>query len=220
MCGIVGFTGSDSANFIEKMNHSQRHRGPDGGGVFSSNQFAFKMAMRRLAIIDLADGVQPMSTVDKKIWVVYNGEIFNAPDLRLELIRAGAKFQTDHSDTEVLLHGYKIWGKEFIKRLNGMFAFCLYDENLGTLFGARDRMGIKPFVYSLRDGRFSFASEEKSLLQLPWISKSIDDHAVSHFFSFQAIPAPMTIYRDIEKLPAAHAWEFNLKNKSFKKWSY
>jgi asparagine synthase (glutamine-hydrolysing) len=216
MCGIVGFTGVNNPKLLREMNNIQFHRGPDDSGYFECNDIDYvNLAMRRLSIIDITDGHQPMSNWDKSVWIVFNGEIFNASELREQLKEDGYKFKTDHSDTEVLIYMYEKYGKNMIPYLNGMFAFVIYDKKINILFAARDRFGIKPFYYSLEDKRFSFSSELKSLLLCPWISKSLNNQSIYNYFSFQSISAPSSIFKNIKKLPAAHFLEYNLIKKDF-----
>ncbi|MGK5089836.1 asparagine synthase (glutamine-hydrolyzing) [Bdellovibrionota bacterium FG-2] len=210
MCGIVGFVGQENSELIRKMNGSQIHRGPDEEGYFASRYHPVTFAMRRLSILDIAGGHQPMETSDGRFCIVYNGEIFNAPELREELLREGVKFQTDHSDTETILQMYATYGQSVVHRLNGMFAFVIYDRDRQILFGARDRFGIKPFYYTQCHGRFAFASELKSLLEIPWVEKRLSPQAVYDYFSFQSIPAPQSIFQGISKLPAATQFELKL----------
>jgi len=221
MCGIVGFTGSQAEDvYIDEMNNTQLHRGPDDGGKFFCQQQGVHIAMRRLSIIDVDGGHQPMSSPDKKFWVVFNGEIFNAALLRKELEIKGVKFITDHSDTEVLLQLYIKYGADMLIKLNGMFAFVIYDIEKAKLFCARDMFGIKPFYYSTANERFSFASELKSLRKLPWVSEDLNYQSIYHYFSFQSVPAPNSILKSIQKLPAAHWLEWDIKTKSIGKGCY
>jgi len=221
MCGIVGFTGySNECHYLRQMNDAQSHRGPDDIGQFYSDVGNIHLGMSRLSIIDISGGGQPMLTDDERFCVVFNGEIFNSTDLRYELIRRGVIFRTDHSDTEVLLYMYAIYGKDMLEKLNGMFAFAIFDKNTNSLFCARDRFGIKPFYYSFDGGRFSFASEIKSLKCLPWISKDLNKQSIYHYFSFQSIPSPNSIFSSINKLSSAHWLELDLSNSSIKSNSF
>lgn len=183
MCGIVGIIGSQSDEWIHVMNDMNVHRGPDDVGVFRDRDASFAMAMRRLSVIDLTDGHQPMSTEDGRFSIVFNGEIFNAAALRRELENKGTRFVTDHSDTEVLLRLLVKEGRAALPRLNGMFAFALWDRCRQELFCARDRFGIKPFFYTSQQGRVAFASELKSILTLPWVVRSVDRRSLYHFMS-------------------------------------
>lgn len=208
MCGIVGLHGPQEAGWIEAMKAIQTHRGPDGGGVFRHG--GLSLAMSRLAILDLAGGNQPMSSPDGRFTLVFNGEIFNAPDLRRELEAAGEVFATDHSDTEVLLRLLARHGEAAIARLNGMFAFALHDREAGTLLCARDRMGIKPFHYAQQGGRFAFASEIKSLLRLPWVGRNPDGQSLFHYLSLMHVPGERTAFAGISRLPAGHLLRYRL----------
>ena len=158
MCGVVGIVGTQSDDWIDGMNKISAHRGPDDMGTFRDRVANVSLAMRRLAVIDISDGCQPMSTRDGRFTIVFNGEIFNAPELRLELEAEGVQFFTDHSDTEVLLQMLVRDGTRALPRLNGMFAFALWDSVHKELTCARDRFGIKPFYYIAKNERFAFAS--------------------------------------------------------------
>lgn len=151
-----------------------------------------------------------MADADMSTVVVFNGEIYNHRELRAELERAGHRFRSDHSDTEVLVHGYKQWGRELPQRLNGMFAFCIYDRRAGRLFLARDRFGKKPLYWHFAAGRFVFASELKALLRHPGVETELDPMGVRRYFAYGFIPAPLTLYRRIAKLPGGHRLEFDL----------
>jgi asparagine synthase (glutamine-hydrolysing) len=144
MCGIVGIAGQQDPDWIRRMNSSIVHRGPDDHGEYFSPESSVSMAMRRLSIIDLESGHQPMANKDRSIWIVFNGEIYNAPEIRRRMEEQGEQFSTGHSDTEVLLHLYEEKGFSFLDDLNGMFAFVIHDQKRNLLFGARDRMGINP----------------------------------------------------------------------------
>lgn len=216
MCGIVGIHGARENSWIEKMNQIQAHRGPDDDGIFCDQDSDFAMAMRRLAIIDLKSGKQPISTDDGRYTIIFNGEIYNAPELRCELEKRGVKFQTDHSDTEVALQFYALEGAESLQKLNGMFAFVIYDNTHKTLFCARDHAGIKPFYYTQQNDVFAFASELKSLLSLPFIKREIDMQSLFHYMSLMYVPGGNTIIKDIKRLPAGHYFLYDLKNKNLK----
>lgn len=220
MCGIVGFTGLKNDELIRRMNQVQHHRGPDEDGMVYHSDGAVNLAMKRLSILDLQGGHQPMYSADQQYCIVFNGEIFNAPELRKDLEQKGYVFQTKSSDTEVVLLLYMDMGIQCVNQLNGMFAFVIHDRKQHLLFGGRDPFGIKPFHYSLLDNKFSFASELKSLLQLPWIPKQIHTQSVSHYLSFQTIPSPFTIYTSVSKLPAAHAFKYQLDTGKFSTWKY
>src|SRR5688572_8023494 len=147
MCGIVGIAGQQDPDWIRHMNSSIVHRGPDDGGEYVSRESSVSMSMRRLSIIDIQGGHQPMPNKDRSLWIVFNGEIYNAPEIRRRMEQRGEQFLTGHSDTEVLLHLYEEKGFSCLDDLNGMFAFVIHDLKQNLLFGARDRMGIKPLYY-------------------------------------------------------------------------
>jgi asparagine synthase (glutamine-hydrolysing) len=184
------------------MNDVQIHRGPDGEGVFLAPGIG--LGHRRLAIIDLSGGAQPLFNEDESVVVVYNGEIYNFPGLVKELTALGHKFRT-HCDTEVIVHAWEEWGEACVERFRGMFAFALWDSNRETLFLARDRLGIKPLYYAeLPDGTVTFASELKSLLVDPRLPREIDPSAVEEYFAYGYVPDPKTIYRHVKKLEPGH----------------
>ena len=212
MCGIAGLT--DRADFqqLPRMLEIITHRGPDDQGVFVDEQGGVAIGMRRLSIQDVSAGRQPMANEDESIWAVFNGEIYNAPELRKELEAKGHRFRTDHSDTEVLPHLYEQYGAAMLSRLNGMFGFVIYDVRRQCLFGARDRTGIKPMYYANDAGKFAFASELKCLTVLPWVSCDIDFDSFYHYLSLQFVPAPNSILRDVKKLPAGHYFEYELSS--------
>lgn len=205
MCGIVGIVGRQSDEWIDGLGSAMRHRGPDDDGVFRDREANVALAMRRLAIVDIVDGRQPMSTTDGRFTIVFNGEIFNASSLRRELEATGVKFVTDHSDTEVLLHLLAHEGRQALPRLNGMFAFALWDNLRQELLCARDRFGIKPFYHVVQDGRFAFASELKSLLALPWLERTVDRRSLYHYMSLMYVPGTDTAIVGVSRL-AAGSW--------------
>jgi len=217
MCGIaglfrsVGATGDASplAPALEAMNQAMAHRGPDGDGVWVSDDERIGLAHRRLAIVDLSpDAAQPMSDADGSIQLTFNGEIYNHLVLRSDLQAKGHVFKTDHSDTEVLIHGYREWGLYgLVTRLEGMFAFAIWDTKRRVLSLARDRIGIKPIYFSRAGGTFRFASEIKAILCDDTIERKIDTNALNHYLSFMIAPAPLTMFQGIYKLPAAHLME-------------
>ncbi len=207
MCGIVGVFDTKgereiSHRLLARMNDSQIHRGPDAGGLH--NVPGLGLGHRRLSIIDLSGGQQPLFNEDGSVVVVFNGEIYNFKELSRELIALGHRFQS-HSDTEVIVHGWEEWGEACVERFRGMFAFAVWDTNRQTLFLARDRAGEKPLYYSLLpDGMFLFGSELKSLLCHPGVERRIDPCAVEEYFAYGYVPDPRTIYTGIHKLPPAH----------------
>lgn len=204
MCGICGFVGAGDRGILASMNEAMVHRGPDAQGLWYDAQEAVYLGHRRLSIIDLSGGAQPMWTADGSLCIVFNGEIYNHLELREELIGAGHHFLTDHSDTEVLLHGYRHWGQDFVSRLNGMWAFALYDRKRRELFLSRDRFGEKPLFYSLQNGAFAFASELTALIRHPQITAGIHEGSLKKYFAYGYIPAPSTLYRATFKLPGGH----------------
>ena len=190
------------------MCSSLAHRGPDDEG--SVHLDGVTLGMRRLSIIDLEGGHQPLHNEDSTVWVVQNGEIYNHLELRDLLIAAGHSFNTQ-SDTEVLVHGYEEWGEEMVERLNGMFAFAVLDRRRGAVFLARDRMGIKPLHYAIDGKRLVFASELKALLCDPALRREIDPVALDHYLAYEFVPSPMSIVRGINKLPPAHTLTWSVK---------
>lgn len=215
MCGIVGIIGYENKSILNRMNDTQIHRGPDDEGIYWNKEQRIGLAMRRLAIVDLESGKQPMTNEDNNIVVVFNGEIFNAPSLRNRLIEQGHRFITKNSDTEVLVHLYEEMGVEMVNELNGMFAFAIYDKIKQEVFVARDQMGIKPLHYYFSDKQFMFSSELGSILSAGISSKVLDKQSVWDYLSFQCVPADRTIYEDIKVLPAGHFLLYRIKDYSF-----
>jgi asparagine synthase (glutamine-hydrolysing) len=210
MCGIAGIVGSDCRTQVDptdirKMCAAIVYRGPDDEGIYARGPVG--LGMRRLSIIDVAGGHQPIYNEDRTVWVVFNGEIYNFQLLRKELEQLGHVFYT-HSDTEVIVHAYEQFGSEFIKRLRGMFAFALYDFRHDKLLLARDRFGKKPLHYALKDGVLYFGSEIKSLFAVAPGLATIDQEALSQFFYYGYVPDPFTAFRTVRKLPPAHYLEF------------
>lgn len=207
MCGIAGIFYPGTAKPVEPgrvatMTDALGHRGPDGSGVWTARGVG--LGHRRLSIIDLAGGRQPMASDDGEITVSYNGEIYNFKALRTELEARGAVFRT-HGDTEVLIHGWRIWGADMLDRLDGMFAFALHDAGRQTLFLARDRMGVKPLHYAeLADGALIFASELKGLLAHPLMRREIDPYAIEDFMAFGYVGDERCFVRGVKKLAAGH----------------
>jgi asparagine synthase (glutamine-hydrolysing) len=205
MCGIAGLVRWNGQPVVEdevrRMCRMMVHRGPDEEGVFLGAFLgaSIGMGMRRLSIIDLAGGQQPVSNEDGSVWVVFNGEIYNYGDLRQRLIRAGHTLRSE-SDTETIVHLYEDYGARCVEHLRGMFAFAIWDGRRRELLVARDRLGIKPLYYAEIDGGFAFASELKPLLQLPDVSRQLDWEALSHLFTFLATPASRSIVDGVRKL--------------------
>ena len=204
MCGICGFTGNpdNKTQVLTNMMDKIIHRGPDSGGQHIDDGIA--LGFRRLSIIDLDHGMQPMFNEDKDIVIVFNGEIYNHRELREELIAKGHVF-ANNADTEVLVHGYEEYGTELLYRLRGMFAFMIYDIKKKLFFGARDFFGIKPFYYTqTEDGNLVFCSEIKGILQFPGIDRQVNEEALEQYMSFQYSVLPETFFKGIYKLPAGH----------------
>jgi asparagine synthase (glutamine-hydrolysing) len=205
MCGICGFYFSDERpvglDLLTKMANSLQHRGPDDEGYYTDAGVA--LGHRRLSIIDLDTGKQPIHNEDKTVYVVFNGEIYNFPELKKELEKKGHRFYTK-TDTEVLVHLYEESEERCVESLAGMFAFAIWDGKKRKLLLARDRIGIKPLFYAYKRKGLAFASEPKALLQLPWIQGRLDHQGLSHYLSYDFIPAPYCIYADIKKVPPGH----------------
>ncbi len=206
MCGIAGIAGTPDSALLDRLARSLVHRGPDGGAAVCLENVA--LVARRLAILDLDGGDQPMEGAEATI--VFNGEIYNAPELRRELERDGVRFETDHSDTEVVLRLYERLGSAALPRLNGMFAFVVHDRRRGRLFGARDRLGIKPLYYAQPGGAFAFASELKTLLLVPGIGREIDRESLFHYLSLRFVPGERSILAGIRRLPPGHWFSYDL----------
>ncbi len=203
MCGICGFTGQnvDRGQVLTDMMNRIIHRGPDGAGQYMDDEIA--MGFRRLSIIDLEGGDQPMRTEDGRLVITFNGEIYNYRELREELKGRGHSFRT-RSDTEVLLHGYSEYGVKILDRLRGMFAFVIWDTRKKELFGARDMFGIKPFYYAQAEGSFIYGSEIKSILEYPGYEREVNLEALEQYMSFQYSVLPETFFKGIFRLPAGH----------------
>lgn len=199
MCGIAGFIGEGGRPDIERMTGRLAHRGPDAEGFWG--EAGVWLGHRRLAIVDIAGGAQPMASREGALRIVFNGEIYNSPELRRELEECGYVFRSDHSDTEVLLAGYSLWGEGLIPKLNGMWAFALWDATRHRLFLSRDRFGKKPLFWFFRKGTFAFASELKALLGHPLCPRSISATARAKFFAHALVPAPHAMIQDVWKLP-------------------
>jgi len=191
------------------MSNVLKHRGPDDEGLYLSpityhpSPISVGLGHRRLSIIDLDTGHQPMSNEDGTIRLVFNGEIYNFQDLRTDLEEKGHKFST-RSDTEVIIHLYEEWGTDCLKFLRGMFALAIWDEKREILFLARDRVGQKPLCYMESNGQLIFASEIKAILQVPDIPREVNPEATHHYLTYQYVPAPLTMFKNIKKLPPAH----------------
>jgi len=212
MCGIVGIVDIEGSreidvHLLERMNNTQLHRGPDEGGTHLKPGVG--LGHRRLSIIDLSSGQQPIYNEDRSVVVVYNGEIYNHNDLRKVLEDLGYSFRTS-CDTEVIVHAWQEWGEDCVTRFNGMFSFAIWDENRQELFLARDRLGIKPMYYAiLENGYVVFGSELKALLEHPGLPRQLDHLAVEEYFAFGYIPDPRTILKGVAKLRPAHTLKFS-----------
>jgi asparagine synthase (glutamine-hydrolysing) len=207
MCGIAGifyYNKAEQQNLraeIAKMTACLVHRGPDDSGYYIGGHVA--LGHRRLSIIDLKTGHQPMFNEDKSICIIFNGEIYNFQEIKSGLIQNGHQFSSN-SDTETIIHAYEEWGEACVEKLRGMFAFCIWDAQDKKLFLARDRLGEKPVFYTSYNGKFAFASEMKSILVDPQFDRSVDGEALASYFTFSYIPAPQTIFKNIRKLPAGY----------------
>ncbi|HEY6247786.1 MAG TPA: asparagine synthase (glutamine-hydrolyzing) [Pyrinomonadaceae bacterium] len=205
MCGIVGLVRNDGKpvdrDLLARMNDAIRHRGPDDDGFYLKGPVG--LGMRRLAIIDLKSGQQPIHNQDGSTWIVFNGEIYNYLELRQQLEKLGHTFYTN-SDTEAIVHAYDQYGIDCPKYLRGMFAFAIWNERTQELFLARDRVGKKPVLYAEVNGQLVFGSEFAALLQHPDISREIQPEAIDAYLSFMCVPAPLTAYRSIRKLEPGH----------------
>ncbi len=208
MCGIVGYFNRNEenvdGNIINSMLQKIHHRGPDDMGVYVNKNIG--IGMKRLSIIDLHTGHQPISNEDDTLYIVFNGEIYNYIELREELRKKGHFFKTD-SDTETILHLYEEYREDCVKYLNGMFAFAIWDKNNKAIFCARDHLGIKPFYYYVNQNKLIFASELKALLDEKSIERKLDHTALCQFLSFEFIPYPRTLIESIRKIPPGH-WLF------------
>jgi len=206
MCGIVGMFDLGKGEKINKaeiesMCDAIVHRGPDDSGIHVEGQVG--IGMRRLSIIDVSSGHQPIGNEDESVWIVFNGEIYNHEELRASLLADGHVFRTK-ADTEVILHLYEREGVDCLKHLRGMFAFAIWDRPRGRVFIARDFLGIKPLFWTSSGGRLAFSSEMKSLLALPFVQRDMNWNGFDAYFTYTYIPAPLTIYDSINKLPAGH----------------
>src|SRR5690606_306415 len=204
MCGIYGFIHFDGAPAqTERLAHMAQatvHRGPDDEGAYADGPCA--IGMRRLSIIDLAGGHQPLSSADGRLWLVCNGEIYNYRELRRELEARGQRFKTQ-TDCEVLLALYRVYGDGFLAHVNGMYAFALWDGERERLLLGRDRLGVKPLYLHRTAQRLAFASEAKALLALPDVAREVDPAALESYLHLGYVPAPQSLFRGIEKLPPA-----------------
>ena len=241
MCGIVGMVrdrDSIDASLLGEMAASLAHRGPDGVGhvlgptrivgqpppntIRTSPQrpdegLAWALGHRRLSIIDLVSGDQPMRSEDETLWIVFNGEIYNFRELRAALEQAGCTFRTQ-SDTEVILHAYDVYGEQCVERFNGIFSFAIWDRRDGSLFIARDHLGVKPLYYVERDDGLSFASEVRALLLDPTTPRAVDLSALDMFLAFRYVPSPHTMFRGVRKLPPGHCMRWTRQGLNIRRY--
>ena len=208
MCGIAGICQVDASpltpeagQWVKAMTDRMSHRGPDGEGQWSKGPVC--LGHRRLSIIDLSGGGQPMHSTDGQMTVTFNGEIYNYAELKEQLTALGGQFQTS-SDTEVILEGYRIWGPDCLARFDGMFAFALWDNQQRRLFCARDRFGKKPFFYTVQHGRLYFASELTGIEQLRHLSLTMNPQAVMRYLAYEYVPTPHSVYTEVQSLPPSH----------------
>ncbi len=198
MCGIVGFVSDQDKSTLRRMNRKLIHRGPDDEGYYHKEGVG--LAMRRLSIIDVKGGHQPIANRDETIWTVFNGEIYNFIELREDLEKKGYVFRTDHSDTEVIVHAYEEYGPKFVERLNGMFAIAIWDSRNRKLLVYRDRTGEKPLYYWIKGKQFFFASEMKSLITLPFFKRKVNESALFYYMSLKNAPRDHCFFEGIEAL--------------------
>src|SRR5512146_886436 len=209
MCGIVGICVTDERDLrgrLEPMAATIVHRGPDDDGFFYDRGVG--LGMRRLSIIDLQGGHQPLASEANAHWIVFNGEIYNYRSLRPQLIAAGHRFCT-HSDTETIVHAFEEYGPDCVHHFNGMFAFAIWDVRRRQLFIARDRLGVKPLYYAWDGTALVFGSEIKAVLASGLVNKELDHEALWHYLTFRYVPAPLTMWRGVRKLPPAHWLTFD-----------
>ncbi len=223
MCGICGFVGQGNTEDLERMMAELQHRGPDAAGTWQDGETAAYLGHRRLSVIDIRGGSQPMWTADGSLGVVFNGEIYNHFELRRHLADLGHRFVTDHSDTEVLLHGYEEWGDALSEKLDGMWALGIYDRNRRELFFSRDRFGKKPLFYTLQKRTFAFASELNALIKHTHVSSNVSRRSVKKYFAYGYIPTPHSLFEGIYKLPGGHSLLLKLPTLDFaikKYWEF
>jgi asparagine synthase (glutamine-hydrolysing) len=214
MCGITGvisFTSQPAVDeaTLTRMRDAMGHRGPDGGANWLSPDGRVAFGHRRLSIIDLSSAAdQPMPDDTGKIWLTYNGEVYNHVPLRRELTAAGQRFRTDHSDTEVIVRGYDQWGIDgLVQKIEGDYGFAVWDDRIRKLYLVRDRIGVKPLYFALAGDRLLFGSEIKAILQHPAVERDVEPIAMYHYLSFLTTPAPLTMFKGIYKLPAGYYLE-------------
>jgi asparagine synthase (glutamine-hydrolysing) len=216
MCGICGFTGKPYRVILKKMTGTIFHRGPDEDGYYSDSKI--NLGVRKLSIIDVETGHQPVHNEDKSIWLVFNGEIYNFIELRKELEKKGHQFYTDHSDSEILVHLYEEYGDHFMHKLNGMFATALWDSREERLLLIRDRMGVKPLFYATINENIIFGSEIKAILNHPDYIRTPNFEALYHYFTFENNPAPLTAFKGIYSVSPGEMLTFSRGNIHTVRW--
>lgn len=226
MCGITGVFNYKSKSpvdrhVLKKMCDVIKHRGPDEEGSYFDDSLGIALGHRRLSIIDLKSGQQPMTDDEGRVWIVFNGEIYNFPELRKDLLNKGYKFHT-HSDTEVIINFYKEYGEKNFDKLNGIFSFAIYDKQQQCLILARDHFGVKPLYYTKQNGKFIFSSEIKSILSEPSVLKEIDLEALDTFLTFRYNPSPQTLFKNIYKIQPGYYLKINAKGTEILEtyWNY
>lgn len=212
--------GPGAAECVRAMTHALVHRGPDDGGCYDDPSSSVSLGMQRLSILDLEHGRQPMANRDQTVWIVYNGEIFNSPELRRQLERGQHRFVTANSDTETLLQLYDEKQEDMLADLNGMFAFVLHDKRRNVLFGARDRMGIKPLYYTRLPTAFAFASELKSLLTIPALARDLDRASLFHYLTLRFLPGTSSMMKGVSRLAPGHWFRYELETGRFETHRY
>ena len=220
MCGITGFFGRGNEIDLGSMMKMIEHRGPDGKGVFIDPELPTYLGHQRLSVIDIDTGRQPMCNEFGTVWVVFNGEIYNHQSLRKQLLAKGHVFTSNHSDTEVLVHGWEEWGTDLPSKLNGMFSFAIWDQTSKSLFLARDRFGEKPLFWALQQGLFLFGSEITAIAAHSKFDKCVNSLALKKFFAYGFIPSPTAILNDCEKLSPGHWLLFDTKLGSVRQEKY
>ena len=220
MCGIAGFIGQGDQSDLHAMMDAIQHRGPDGSGVFIDPVAPVYLGHRRLSIVDVETGAQPMSNEDGRVWVVFNGEIYNHQELRSDLQTKGHIFASDHSDTEVLVHGWEEWGTDLPLKLNGMFSFCIWDQNTSQIFLARDRFGEKPLYWARQKETFYFASELTAVAAHSTFNNTVNKQALKKFFAYGYIPSPLSMLRDCYKLRPGHWLLFDVSKNTLREECY
>ncbi len=220
MCGICGFVGAGDMDDLHRMTNAMKHRGPDDAGFWCDPGNGVYLGHRRLSIIDISGGKQPMERSEGDLVITFNGEIYNHLELRKKLEQSGHVFYTDHSDTEVLLHGFRQWNERLPEKLNGMWAFALYDRNRKRMFLSRDRFGKKPLFWSFQENTFAFASELTALIKHRKISSGISQLGTAKYFAYGFIPAPNSIIEKVYKLPGGHNLVLDVGSLAFNRQKY